>query len=58
MEKEAKDPIIVLMHGDKKVDTNSLAKAIPAKKVRACSPETAFLYTGYPFGLFVYSFKY
>ncbi len=50
-------PLVVLMHGDKKVGTGMLAKAIGAKKIRAAAPEVAQKHSGYqvggtsPFGL-------
>ena len=57
MEDENETPLIVLMHGDKKVSYKNLARAIGAKQVKACSPEAAQRHTGYriggisPFGL-------
>ena len=57
MEDEAHRPLIVLMHGDRKVSTKELARQIGAKKVEPCRPEVAQRHTGYmvggtsPFGL-------
>jgi Cys-tRNA(Pro) deacylase len=57
MEDEAHRPLVVLMHGDRKVSTKELARQIGAKKVEPCRPEVAQRHTGYmvggtsPFGL-------
>ncbi|RNC72644.1 MAG: Cys-tRNA(Pro) deacylase [Desulfuromonadales bacterium] len=50
MEDEAKNPLIVLMHGDRQVSTKELARAIGAKSVTPCSPETAQKHSGYMVG--------
>jgi len=50
MEDEAKNPLIVLMHGDRQVSTKELARAIGVKTVAPCSPETAHRHTGYLVG--------
>jgi len=49
-EDDAKQPLIVLMHGDMKVSTKELARSIGAKTVSPCSPETAHRHTGYMVG--------
>jgi Cys-tRNA(Pro) deacylase len=41
MQDEAAKPLIVLMHGDRKVSTKNLARAIPCKAVEPCKPEVA-----------------
>ncbi|MBM3390644.1 MAG: Cys-tRNA(Pro) deacylase [Betaproteobacteria bacterium] len=57
MEDEAGKPLIVLMHGDRKVSTKNLARQIGAKSVSPCKPESAQRHTGYmvggtsPFGM-------
>jgi Cys-tRNA(Pro) deacylase len=57
MQDDARKPLVVLMHGDLKVSTKELARAIGVKSVSPCSPETANRYSGYivggtsPFGL-------
>jgi len=57
MHDEQREPLIVLMHGDKQVSTKNLARAIGAKSVEPCSPEVAQRHSGYqvggtsPFGL-------
>jgi Cys-tRNA(Pro) deacylase len=50
MEDEAKNPLVVLMHGDRQVSTKELARTIGVKTVTPCSPETAQKHTGYPVG--------
>ena len=57
MEDEDKKPLIVLMHGDRKVSTKDLARQAARKKIEPCRPEVAQRHTGYqvggtsPFGL-------
>ena len=46
MEDEAKQPFIVLMHGDREVSTKQLARQIDHKTVTPCDPETATRHTG------------
>lgn len=50
MEDERKKPLIVLMHGDREVSTKELARAIGAKSVAPCSPESAHRHSGYAVG--------
>ena len=56
-EDEHKQPLIVLMHGDKSVSTKALARFLGTKKIDPCKPEVAERHTGYkvggtsPFGL-------
>ena len=50
MEDEAAKPLIVLMHGDKKVSTKNLARQIGTKSVTPCTPEVAQRHTGYQVG--------
>ena len=50
MEDERKQPLIVLMHGDRGVSTKALARAIGAKTVLPCRPEVAERHTGYMVG--------
>ena len=50
MEDERKQPLIVLMHGDREVSTKSLARQIGAKTVVPCAPEVAQKHTGYLVG--------
>ena len=50
MEDELKNPLIVLMHGDRQVSTRELARSIGAKQVSPCSPETAQRHSGYQVG--------
>ena len=50
METEARKPLVVLMHGDREVSTKNLARAIGAKSVNPCDPQTAEKHTGYLVG--------
>jgi Cys-tRNA(Pro) deacylase len=50
MQDEAARPMIVLMHGDRKVSTKNLARAIPCKAVEPCKPEVAQRHSGYQIG--------
>jgi Cys-tRNA(Pro) deacylase len=50
MEDEQHRPLMVLMHGDRKVSTKELARQIGVKKVEACEPETVRRHTGYLVG--------
>lgn len=50
MEDEAGKPLVVLMHGDRKVSTKNLARQIGAKGVSPCKPEAAQRHTGYLVG--------
>ncbi len=50
MENELKKPIIVLMHGDRKVSTKELARQIGCKKVEPGKPEVANKQSGYLIG--------
>ena len=50
MEDENAQPLIVLMHGDRKVSTKELARQIGCKHVETCKPETANRHTGYLVG--------
>jgi len=57
MQDEKARPLVVLMHGDRKVSTKALARAIGCKSVEPCTPEVAQRHSGYlvggtsPFGL-------
>lgn len=50
MEDDAKQPLVVLMHGDKQVSTKELARVLKVKTISPCSPETANRHTGYLVG--------
>ncbi|MPQ57309.1 Cys-tRNA(Pro) deacylase [Duganella sp. FT27W] len=50
MQDEAAKPMIVLMHGDCKVSTKNLARAIGCKSVEPCKPEVATRHSGYQIG--------
>jgi Cys-tRNA(Pro) deacylase len=57
MQDEAKDPLIILMHGDKEVSTKNLARQLNKKRIEPCPPDVAQRHSGYqvggtsPFGL-------
>jgi Cys-tRNA(Pro) deacylase len=57
METEDRDPLVVLMHGDREVSTKALARALGVKTIKPCDPKTADRHSGYqvggtsPFGL-------
>ena len=56
-EDDKRQPLCVLMHGDRKVSTKELARQIGVKRVAPCTPEDAHRHSGYqvggcsPFGL-------
>lgn len=50
MEDEDRNPLIVLMHGDRQVSTKELARILGVKTVQPCSPEAAHSHTGYLVG--------
>ena len=50
MQDEEAKPLIVLMHGDRKVSTKNLARQAGRKSVEPCRPEVAQRHTGYQVG--------
>jgi Cys-tRNA(Pro) deacylase len=50
MEDDAKQPLIVLMHGDREVSTKSLARLLGVKSVAPCAPAVADRHSGYQVG--------
>jgi Cys-tRNA(Pro) deacylase len=50
MQDEAGRPLIVLMHGDRKVSTKNLARQAGRKSVEPCKPEVAQRHSGYQVG--------
>ena len=50
MQDEAAKPLIVLMHGDKKVSTKNLARQAGRKRIEPCKPEVAQRHSGYQVG--------
>src|SRR5678815_4062951 len=56
-ETDTREPLCVLMHGDREVSVKQLARAIGTKAVTPCAPEVADRHSGYqvggtsPFGL-------
>ncbi len=50
MEDERKQPLIVLMHGDRQVSTQILARQLRVKSITPCDPAVAHKHTGYLIG--------
>jgi len=50
MQDENAQPLLVLMHGDRKVSTKNLARQAGRKRIEPCTPEAAQRHTGYPVG--------
>jgi Cys-tRNA(Pro) deacylase len=50
MQDEAAKPLIVLMHGDRKVSTKNLARQAGRKRIEPCKPEVAQRHSGYQVG--------
>jgi Cys-tRNA(Pro) deacylase len=50
MQDEQAKPLIVLMHGDRKVSTKNLARQAGRKSIEPCRPEVAQRHTGYQIG--------
>jgi Cys-tRNA(Pro) deacylase len=50
MENDTGDPLIVLMHGDRKVSTKELARQAGVKRIAPCKPEVATRHSGYLIG--------
>jgi Cys-tRNA(Pro) deacylase len=50
MQDEEGRPLIVLMHGDRKVSTKELARQAERKRIEPCKPEAAQRHTGYQIG--------
>jgi Cys-tRNA(Pro) deacylase len=50
MEDDAKNPLIVLMHGDRQVSTKELARILGVKSVAPCIPAVADRHSGYQVG--------
>jgi Cys-tRNA(Pro) deacylase len=50
MEDDAKQPLVVLMHGDREVSTKALARIRGVKTVAICAPAVADRHSGYQVG--------
>jgi Cys-tRNA(Pro) deacylase len=50
MQDEAAQPLVVLMHGNRKVSTKNLARQLGCKSVEPCKPEVAHRHSGYLVG--------
>jgi len=50
MQDDAGKPLIVLMHGDRKVSTKNLARQVGRKSIEPCAPDVAQRHSGYLVG--------
>jgi Cys-tRNA(Pro) deacylase len=50
MQDEKAQPLVVLMHGDRKVSTKNLARQAGRKAIEPCRPEVAQRHSGYQVG--------
>ncbi len=50
MEDDAKQPLVVLMHGDREVSTKALARVLGVKTVAICAAAVADRHSGYQVG--------
>src|SRR5690242_8283666 len=50
LEDDTREPLIVLMHGDREVSLKTLARQIGKKSVAMCDPKTAQRHSGYMVG--------
>ena len=50
MQDEEGKPLIILMHGDRKVSTKNLARQAGRKRIEPCRPEVAQRHSGYQVG--------
>lgn len=50
LEDDTKEPLVVLMHGDKQVSTRNLARQLGARSIQPCKPEIADKHSGYSVG--------
>jgi Cys-tRNA(Pro) deacylase len=50
MQDQDAKPLVVLMHGNRKVSTKNLARQIGAKSIEPCKPEVANRHSGYLVG--------
>jgi len=50
MEDDQKQPMLVLMHGDREVSTRNLARLLAVRHIQPCDPAVAKRHTGYEVG--------
>ena len=50
LETDAKEPFIVLMHGDLEISTKNMARILGVKSVKPCEPAVADKHSGYQVG--------
>jgi len=50
MEDDQREPVVVLMHGDREVSVKALARQLGRRSVQICKPEVANRHSGYQVG--------
>jgi len=50
LEDDAKNPLVMLMHGDREVSTKNLARTLGVKTISPCEPAVADRHSGYQVG--------
>jgi Cys-tRNA(Pro) deacylase len=50
LEDDRRNPLIVLMHGDREISTKKLARLLGVKTITPCDPRVAMRHTGYMVG--------
>lgn len=50
MEDDRKEPLVVLMHGDREVSVKALARVLGKRSIQPCKPEVADRHSGYQVG--------
>jgi len=50
MEDDQRQPLIILMHGDREVSTKELARVLGVRTISPCNPDAALRHTGYQVG--------
>jgi Cys-tRNA(Pro) deacylase len=50
MEDDSREPLLVLMHGDREVSVKALARLLGRKSIQPCKPEVANRHSGYQVG--------
>jgi Cys-tRNA(Pro) deacylase len=50
MEDDRREPLVVLMHGDRQVSVKELARVIGVRSISPCAPDTALKHSGYMVG--------
>lgn len=50
LEDDTGEPLLVLMHGDRRISTKAMARTLGVKKINPCDPHAANRHTGYVVG--------